>query len=187
MKRSCGIVLCLLVLAGCASNAPTRYYVLSPLAGETKVTAEESCATVGIGPVKLPEYVNRPEIVTRTTPNELVLSYFDLWAEPLNESIPRILAENVSRLICAKEVMLFPWRPSRAPDYRVEVEFVHLDGNLGKTVSLEAWWSVSSGNVRVVRRSAYSEPVSGQDYDALVQAESRALVTLSRDIAGAIK
>ena len=192
MKRfsvSVGLVLCLLLLVGCASNAPSRYYVLSPLTAESKVAPEESCASVGIGPVKLPEYVNRPQIVTRTAPNELTLSYFDLWAEPLTDSVPRTLAEDVSRLICTKEVVLFPWRPSRVPDYRAEVELLQMDGTLGKTVFLEAWWSLSYGaeKARVTRKSTYSEPVAGQDYDALVQAHSRALAALSRDIVGALK
>ena len=57
-----------MLLVGCAGNAPSRYYVLSPLTGESKVTSEESCVSVGIGPIKLPEYVNRPQIVTRTSP-----------------------------------------------------------------------------------------------------------------------
>jgi uncharacterized protein len=186
---SVGIGLYLLLLLGCAGNAPSRYYVLSPVMGETKITPEESCVSVGIGPIKLPEYVNRPQIVTRTTPNELVLSYFDLWAEPLIDSVPRILAENISRLRCTKEISLFPWRPSRVPDYRVEVELLRMDGTLGGTLSLEAWWSVSYGveKARVSRKSSYSEPVAGQDYDALIQAHSRALAALSRDIAGVLK
>ena len=75
------------------------------------------------------------------------------------------------------------------PDYRVEVELLTMDGTLGRTVSLEAWWSVSHGaeKARVTRKSSYSEPVAGQDYEALVQAQSRALAALSRDIAGALK
>jgi uncharacterized lipoprotein YmbA len=186
---SVGIGLCLLLLVGCAGNAPSRYYVLSPLTGESKVTPEESCVSVGIGPIKLPEYVNRPQVVTRTTPNELVLSYFDLWAEPLSDSVPRTLAEDVARLLCTKEVVLFPWRPSQVPDYRVEVELLRMDGVLGRTVSLEAWWSVSYGaeKARVTRKSSYSEPATGQDYENLVQAHSRALAALSRDIVGALK
>jgi uncharacterized lipoprotein YmbA len=134
--------------------------------------------------------VHRPQIVTRSTPNELVLSYFDLWAEPLIDSVPRTLAENIARLLCTKEVVLFPWRPSQVPDYRVEVELLKMDGTLGRTVSLEAWWSVSYGTekkARVARKSSYSEPVAGQGYEALVQAHSSALAALSRDIAGALK
>ena len=180
-----GLCVCLLLLVGCAASTPARYYVLSPLA-EGKVASQESCPAVGIGPIKLPEYVNRTQIVTRTSPNEITLAYFDLWAEPLAESVPRTLAENVSRLICTKEIVFFPWRPSHVPDYRVEVEILTMDGALGTTVSLEAWWSVASGKARVTRKATYTEQVTGQGYDALVQAESRALAALSRDIAGAL-
>jgi uncharacterized lipoprotein YmbA len=183
---SVGLSLCLLFLVGGASSPTTRHYVLSPLTGESKVP-EESCITIGIGPIKLPEYVNRPQIVTRTSPNELALAHFDLWAEPLTDSVPRMLAENLSRLICTKEVVLFPWRPSLTPEHRVEVELLQLDGTLGSTVSLEAWWSVAHGKTRVTRKATYSEPAADKGYDALVQAHSRALAALSRDIAGALK
>jgi len=188
---SVGLVLCLVLLVGCASDAPSRFYLLNPLTGEGAVQrAAESCVSVGIGPIKLPEYVNRPQIVTHTTPNELLLSYFDLWAEPLADGIPRILAENVSRLLCTKEIVLFPWKPSRIPDYRVEMEVLHMDGTLNKTASLEAWWCISHGTnkkARVTGRSSYSESVAGQDYGALVQAYSRILAALSRDIAETLR
>ena len=188
MKQSfvaIGIGICLLALTGCASSPPTHQYVLSPLA-EGKAP-QESCMSIGVGPIKLPEYVNRLQIVTRTSPNEVTFSSFDLWAEPLADSVPRMLAENISQLICTKSVVLFPWRPSLLPDYRVEVEVLHMDGTLGGTATLDAWWSVSSGKTRVTRKATYSEPVTGKDYGSLVQAESRTLEALSRDIAGALK
>ena len=185
-----GLGLCLMLLVGCAGNAPSRYYILSPLTDENRVTQEESCISVGIGPIKLPEYVNRLQIVTRTAPNELLLSYFDLWAEPLADSVPRVLAENISRLICTREVALFPWKPSRVPDYRVEVEVLQMDGTLGGTVSLDACWTIFSGREKkalVIKRSSYSEPVTGKGYDTLVQVHSHLLAALSRDIAGALE
>jgi uncharacterized protein len=181
-----GLGICLLLLVGCASSPPSHYYVLSPLTAESKVP-EESCISVGIGPVKLPEYVSRMHIVNRTSQNELTFSSFDLWAEPLMDSVPRMLAENISRLICTKEVLPFPWRPSLTPDYRVEVEVLKMDGTLGGTASLDAWWSIVYGKTRVTRKATYSEPATGKDYNALVQAHSRTLAALSRDIAGALK
>ena len=38
----------------------------------------------------------------------------------------------------------------------------------------------------LVRESTIREPVSGKDYEALVAAKSRALATLSQEIAGGI-
>jgi len=184
--KAIGLSLCLLMLAGCASSVSSKYYVLNPLA-EGKVQSEESCPAIGIGPIKLPDYLNRAQIVTRTSPNEVTLSYSDLWAEPLNESVPRLLAENISQLVCTKEIVFFPWRPSRVPDVRVEVEVLKMDGALGGSVALEVWWSVGSGKTRMARKATYTETVESQSYGALVQAESRAVASLSRDIAGAIK
>ena len=135
----------------------------------------------GIGPVDLPEYVNRLQIVARSTPDQLLISSFDLWAEPLSESVPRMLGENLSRLLCTKEILLFPWKPPLVPDYRVEVEMLKMDGTLGGTVSLEAWWSVSSGGekkTRVARKASYQEAVTDRSYTALVQAHSRTLAAL---------
>jgi uncharacterized protein len=182
-----GLSICLLLLVGCASNVSSRYYVLNSLAAEGKVQSEESCPAIGIGPIKLPEYLNRTQIVTRTSPNELTLAYFDLWAEPLTESVPRLLGENVSQLVCTKEIVFFPWRPSHIPDVRVEVDVLKMDGPLGGSVSFEAWWSVSHGKEKISRKATYTEAIGDQSYNALVQAESRVLANLSRDIAGSIK
>jgi uncharacterized protein len=187
LKTSLGI--CLLLLVGCATSPPSRYYVLSPLA-EGKALSGDGCTSVGIGPINLPEYVNRMQVVTRATADELLGSQFELWAEPLSESVPRIIAENLSRLLCTKEIVLYPWASSKAPDYRVEMEIVRIDGALGGTVSLEAWWRVSNGGDRktlIARKASYQEPTTGGDYKALVQAQSRALAALSRDIAAALK
>jgi uncharacterized protein len=187
-----GVGLFLMLLVGCAGNAPSRYYALNSLPGENKVqgASQAPCISVGIGPIKLPEYVNRLQIVNRTSPNELVLSNFHLWAEPLGDSVPRVLGENISRLTCVKEVSLFPWRASRLPDYRVEAEVLYMDGNLGGEVGFEAWWSISSGadkTTLVTRTSRYRTPVAGGTYDALAQAHSATLEAFSRDIADALR
>jgi uncharacterized lipoprotein YmbA len=75
------------ILGGCLPkpSAPTKLYILSPLAGpavEMHNKTDEIFMTIGVGPVHLPEYLDRPEIVTRINPNELKLAEFDIWAEP---------------------------------------------------------------------------------------------------------
>jgi len=181
-----GLSISLLLLVGCSSSPTSHHYLLSPVTADSKVTSGEFCPAIGVGPVTLPDYVNRTQIVTRTSANELALGYLDLWAEPLTESVPRMIAENLSRLLCTKEIVFFPWRPSRVPDIRVEAEVLTMDGTLGGSVSLDVWWSVASGDTRIVRKATYAQAAAGQSYDALVQAHSLALGALSRDIAGVI-
>ena len=181
--------MCLLLLVGCATSPPARHYVLTPLS-DGKALTGDACASVGIGPINLPEYANRTQVVTRATAEELLGSQFELWAEPLNESVPRIIAADLSRLFCTKEIVLYPWAASRAPDYRVEMEIVQIDGALGGTATIEAWWRVTNGGDRktkIARKAVYQEATTGGDYKSLVLAHSRALVALSRDIAAALK
>lgn len=180
-----------LLLAGCSGTEPPRFYLLNPITEGTDLQrpASESCISLGVGPARLPEYLDRPQIVTRASRDELALAQFDRWAEPLSDAFPRVLAQNLSRLLCTTTVSLYPWRPSIPHDYRVEVQVIRMDGKLGEEVALEAWWSVSGGPDRKVlatRQSRFTESAQGKDYEALVQAHNRAVMLLCREIAQAI-
>lgn len=180
-------------LAGCASSAPSRFYVLSPLASskaESQALKDEVCIAIGIGPVELPAYLDRPQIVTRVSENELNLAEFDKWAEPLKDNLFRVLAENLSTLLCADAISIFPWKGPTPIDYQVEVTVIRMDGNVGGNASLVARWAIFRENDKkmlLTRKSSYSEPLSSQNYKALVSAQSRTIADLSREIAEAIK
>jgi uncharacterized lipoprotein YmbA len=178
---------------GCASSPPSRFYLLSPL--ETtppgmKPSADEQCVSIGIGPVKIPDYLNQTKIVTRGEGNQLTLAEFDRWAELLKDNLVSVLAKNLSNLLCTKSIVLFPWRGGMPIDYRIEMEVLRLDGNLGGNVSLEAWWMIFSGDGKKMvfsKKSTFTEAITGKDYDSLVSAESRTVGLLSSEIAQAIK
>ena len=187
------IVALLMHLAGCASSAPTRFYVLSPLPGakaESQTLKDEGCIAIGIGPVELPAYLDRPQIVTRVSENELNLAEFDKWAEPLKDNFSRVLVENLSTLLCADAISIFPWKGPTPIDYQVEVTVIRMDGNVGGNASLVARWAIFRENDRkmlLTRQSSFSRLLSSQGYKALVSAQSRAIADLSREIAEAIK
>jgi uncharacterized lipoprotein YmbA len=104
--------------------------------------------------------------------------------------LKRVLAQNLSNLVCTKGISFFPWRRRVPMDYRVEMKIIHFDGNPGDRVILEAWWRLLSGDGKTVlqsKRSSFSESVTGGDYKSLVLAHSQALGALSREIAEAIK
>ncbi|MBP1748693.1 MAG: putative lipoprotein [Deltaproteobacteria bacterium] len=188
---SSALIAVLLLLNGCSSTEPPRFYLLNPLsegAGLEPPTSE-ACVTLGVGPVRLAEYLDRPQIITRATRNELTLAQFDRWAEPLSDTFPRVLAQNLSRLVCTRMVSLYPWKPSITHDWRLEVEVIRMDGILGEEVMLETWWSVSGGpekKILVTKQSRFTEPTQGKDYGAFVEAHSRAIASLCSDIARVI-
>src|SRR5512136_978394 len=182
-----------LVLSGCASTPPTRFFILSPIAGSERMGARmgERCFAIGIGPVKIPEYLNQPEIVTRITQNEVRVDEFAKWAEPLENNISRALAENLRSLLCIRTIAIFPWRGGTAVDYRIDVHVVQMDGTLGENAFLDVSWSIADGTDRkkpplLTKRSTYKESTRGGDYGVFVSAQSRNLARLSREIAETI-
>jgi uncharacterized lipoprotein YmbA len=184
--------LCPLITGGCASTKPSRFYTLSALA--TSETGSETGTggvglAIGIGPITLPEHLDREQIVTRTSRNEIRLAEFDRWAGSLKDGFSRVLAENLSILLPTDRVSLYPWRRSVPIDYQIVVDVSRFDGELGGNAWLIARWTLFGGSDKEVLSmgtSRISEPSGAQGYAALVGAESRALGRLSREIAEAI-
>jgi len=186
------ISLLFILLVGCASSPPSRFYLLNPIQNGSEFTNSSSspCINLGIGPVRLPEYTNRPQIVTRTSQNELSRSQFDLWAEPLSNTFSRVIAENLTRLLCTESVHLFPWMASIKPDYVVRAEVMEISGDLDTEAYLQVQWTIWGAAERkelVRKRSNYSERVQDPTYHSLVQAYSIMVGQLSREIAEAIE
>jgi uncharacterized protein len=180
----------LLVLGACAST-PSRFYVLNPLSASETVpaTAAERGPVIGVGPITLPKYLDRPQIVTRSGRNQLTLAEFDRWAEPLQDNVSRVLAENLARHIPTDHILLHPWPRSAPVDYQVAVEVRQFDGWLGGESTLLARWSILDGAERELfnRMAHLHAPSGGQGYEAMVVVMNQMIDTLSRDIATAIQ
>jgi hypothetical protein len=179
------------MLNGCATSQPSKFYVLNALEDHqkagTQACRDSRIIGIGITPVDMPKYLDRPQIMTRVNGNELNLSEFHLWAEPLKSSVSRILVHNLSALLCAT-VEIYPWAGSERLDYRVSATVIRLDGTPGGQAFLDAQWAIfddHSKKLLVTKESRFNEPVGSNSYEALVSAYSRALASLSREIADA--
>jgi uncharacterized lipoprotein YmbA len=176
-------------LIGCANTSPTRFYVLSPatMSEKEQRPPEAPCVSIGIGPVQIPEYLGRSGIVTRVTPHEVMVGTLNRWAEPLKDNLPRVLAENLSSLLCIKSVLMLPASGASSVDYRIRMEVIRMDGKLGDTAVLDVFWTVLAGKeVLRSKRSNYRQTTGGEGYEEFVSAQSRNLASLSREIAEAI-
>ena len=180
----------LLALSGCASSPPTRLYVVPSLTDTaTAPPLAPHDLTLGVAPVTLPPYLDRPQIVTRAGRSRLVLAEFDQWAAPLQDTVARVLAENLSLLIPTDRVLLSPWPRTMAIDYQVMVEVTQFERTMGGEVVLVARWRIAAADGQeLMRRTArFSTPAGGQDYEATVTAMSRTLEALSRDMAATVQ
>ncbi|SAL36564.1 lipoprotein [Caballeronia arvi] len=175
------------LLAGCASPRAS-FYRLSVDPTLTATTARPSTRLVIVGPVTVPDLVDRPQIVTRNTNNEVSLNEYARWGEPLKSSIADAIAADLSILLGSDRVA----PASRAiadPDaWRVRVDIQQFESVPGDAVVIDALWTVRRfGDENVISgRSKVRESVGGADYDALVAAHSRALAGVSKEIAAAM-
>ena len=145
---------------------------------------------LGIGPVTVPEYLRRPQLVTRSTGNRLVLAEFDRWAEPIETNFARVLAENLSVLLSTDGLVMHPWRQAANIDYQVIVTVVQLEGTLGGDTKLHARWEVvgpDGENILPMRATRVTVPPTGPTYEALAASVSQAVEQLSRRIAASIE
>jgi uncharacterized protein len=180
-----------LASASCADSQPTRYYTLAalPEARRAAMPAEPSDLTVGVGPVTLPPYLDRPQLVTRSGDNRVVLADIDSWVEPLQEMFARVLADNLIVLLGTDDVLLLPQRREFALDRQIEVDVTRFDVDTAGNAVLDArWWVYGRNGDKLLRsgRSTITEPAEVGDYTAAAAALSRALGAMSQEIAQAI-
>jgi hypothetical protein len=178
---------------GSGTQQTTKLYVLNSLysaKGDIEVETITDKVVIGVGPVELPQYVNRPQIITRTSNNELEVAPFARWAEPVESNLSRVVAENLTVLLSTDRVIVYPWKGTVTVDYQVAVEVTRFDGILGGPVFLRARWTVlgdKGEKVLLRRQSSLSTDAEAKSYEALVAAQSRLVADLSRQIAQGIQ
>ena len=193
-KTSLLVLFMAVLMAGCGSSpTPVEFYTLNSLNGIPQQANPADAAqniAIGIGPVKIPKILDRPQIVTRTGPNTIKVDEFHRWAGPLGTEIAQVLAENISLLLATDQVAVYPWDVDFKPDYRIALDIRYFEGQLGENVFLDVVWRVSgreSQKILATIASVINEPLSVPDYETLVAAKSQALAQLSREIAQEIR
>jgi uncharacterized protein len=171
--------------AGCASTPASRFYTLS---ATTTSGATSSNVSMAVGPVSVPAVVDRPQIVVTTGPNQVRLDEFNRWASPLQNSIARVVAENLVAMLGTPRVTLSQSLSADA-DYRAAIEVQRFESTLGEAATLDAVWTVSrtKDGKSQTGRTNVREVTQGNGYDALAAAHSRALARLSQNIADAVR
>lgn len=189
------LVFALLLLAACGGTSPNaKFYSLS------SVTAPESTGTaiakessvIAIGPLRIPEYLDRPQIITRSGPNELYYSEFQRWGGSLENELRRVLSQDIGMLL-GTGYSVINWPSSGEGTvpilYRVIVDILQFEGVSGNQVVLKSQWAIIGNKEQerlVARTSTVAEQIAGPGYEEVVAAMSRAVAKLSREIAGSV-
>jgi len=187
------LAVCVIFLNGCVgSSQPSEFYLLRslPASQDTGLNATKTGSlSVLVGPVTLPAYLDRNQIVTLSGDHKLNLNDFTRWAEPLRDNFYRVLVENLSFLLKTPQVYAFESRRSTRADYRIVIDVTRFDTTAGGDAHLTAFWTVVAEDDRVLiqRKSVFHASVPSTGTTGIVEAQNRTLTEFSSEIASAIQ
>lgn len=183
-----------LALSGCMSmsSSPTpRFYM--PVSLEKDQVAQKieipSGVIIAVGPIGIPEYLDRPQIVTKNDNGTMHFAQFDRWAEPLDSALNRLLIDDLAAMLPSANFQFFPCSFTIPLDYHVIADVVRLDIELNKDMVLEIQWSIidsRSKKMILTKRSEMREAIAPHNYFGVSKALSSACAELSREIAGSL-
>ncbi len=176
-----------IVVSGCGSSPPVRFYTLTPTVEAGAPDAGEQ-VMVGLGPLRMPEYLNRSQMVVQGSGAELEVDEFVRWAEPLGDSLLRVVSSDVDNSLAGVTVVTFPWETvlRRQVDYRIGGQVIRFESDQSGRVVLEVQWGIADRDDRPmlpVRRSRHEAmATSVNDAESVASAMNAALGMFSREI-----
>ncbi|MEJ5357726.1 MAG: PqiC family protein [Desulfobacterales bacterium] len=183
-----------LFLLGCATASPrVAYYLLSPdVEPASAATAAETRPPlkVALRPLVLPDLIDRPQIVVRSSEATVEVSEFHRWGGSLKREIARVLAENLNLLLHDHPAVVATDDLALGPDLVLAVQILRFDGRPGGEVTLNTLWTLArpqAAGERLVQDSRIRVLCEAPGYEGLVLAHSRALGLLSREIAAGVR
>ena len=185
------ILLAAMLCAGCGSAPKERFYTLAPAPGGAQTAAANAQArySVAIGPVRVPDAVDRPQMVVREGPNRVEILEQQRWAGSLRSEISRALAAGVGAALPDAQVSVGDSQAGRNALYRVAIDVERFDAALNDSVSVQAVWTVRQEGSTVPRSGRYNatEPTGPGGHEAIAAAYARALAGMSTVIADALR
>jgi len=179
------------LMSACASRTPPpSYYLLQATdqAGPKAAQAETVAPAVGVGPIRFPRYLDRPQMVVALPDGELRLRDGERWADNLRENFARVLAEDLAARLPAERILVHPWARTESVDFKLSLRVNEFHLSEDGRALLDVRWDlyrkeglVFSRKSRLYAQAEPNVPASG------VAALSRTVDALSRECADAIR
>lgn len=179
-----------IMLAACGTSPKTHFYVLDQARPSAALPARNAHGLrIGVWKARLPEFLDRSEIVTRRGPHTIELADFHKWAGRLDDNIARLVAHELGNRLHTGRVAVSPWPAYDKNDYQVKIVIDRFDGELGGDMVLSGAWRLlnGTGNRELAWQSfSLTSRADGPGYSDMIAALSTLTVRLADDIAAAI-
>jgi uncharacterized lipoprotein YmbA len=185
MFKTAAAILLAASLAGCAGGSRSFYL----LTADGPAPAGGGLA-LGVGPVALAEYIDRPNLVLQDGPNRLAVAEDHRWAGALDASVARVMAADLGRRLGTGNVRTYPWQRDEDISRQVTLDLRQFHAGADGHAVLEAGWRVYQLPARRLvasRTFVAREQLAADGYQAMVAAQSKLLARLADEIAAAMR
>ncbi len=180
----------LMLLGGCAGRSPpTEFFMLEPERHALSDGAgRQPGPVIAVGPIRVPDYLDRPQIVTAKGGNAYSIDDRHRWAERLDDNIARVLARDIEALTPTRQVWTGASERGPAADFRVAVSILEFHVEPDGQALLTAQWTIRRGSETLISRTtSIRAAASTHDYGRIVSALNDCVNRLGRTIAGALR
>lgn len=164
------------LLSACSSQQPTSFYLLKTI--DSNIAASDfhtKSITVLVNPIKFPEYLDRPQMITRDSHYKLQLSEKHRWAEPLKNEFTRVFIANLNNRIFPSHALIYSELNGVQPEIQLSIEVLQLDINTDNQAVLSVKWVSKVGNNIKRFTKKFSIPIKDKSYESRIEAQSRAI------------
>jgi len=178
------VIFCAVLLSSCAAQPPTYFYDLTSQATVTENKIGDKI-TLGVGPITLPQLLDRPGIVSRHHETGVNVASYHIWAGELEPTFTRVLTDSIATNLQHQTVWASPWDNRFRPEYQLRVFVDRFSGEINGQVQLSLSWSLLGDyGQKVISTHRYRDSVeSGKGYQGYVGALNGLLAEFAGEVA----
>lgn len=178
-----------LATGACSTGNTTRYYMLSADSNASVSRSLSESLVLGVGPVTIPDYLDRAELVFQSSPNRFEIPSQHRWAGSLQQDVQRVFGTNLANELGTTTVHFHPWDRRLKCDVEVSLAVVRFHSVTGEDAVLEANWQIDRGSGESTAQGHLikREPLAGDGYEAVVAAQSRLLSQVAKELAAKVR
>ncbi len=181
------LLLSVVLLNGC-SSAPIQFYMLNAQTGTPPLVNALPAGTVlGLGPIHLPAYLDRPQLVTALSEHQYQLDEQSRWAERLDENIARALSLSLAKQLGIDQLVRYPWAARQAVDFQISLDILELHQTTSGQSRFSVQWQLKKADQAAIGKRFDCSEAAGKGAEASVAAQSRCLTRLSVELADAVR
>ncbi len=177
----------ILLASGCSlggKSDPSKFYVLDSQAN-TAIVTNLTKLQIGVGPIEIPGYIDRPQMVTKSNDVEITLDEYSRWAEPMDEMFPRVLTQNIRILGGSNQIHSFPWTNKLELDFQVTVKIIKFENDSKGDALLITYWQLEEKTKKYLFETYQSEfhaKAASNDYSDRVVALNKTIEQFAHEI-----